>query len=419
VRKGLLISITCFCFAGCGHSAVPSPAGLDNAVGGTVRPLVVQTGQQPANWTQFVPSQGGAFTGIVVGPNNTLWYANPSADAIDRISMSGVVKQFPIGSPAYDVAVGPDKNFYVTSGDAIVQVTKSGTHKAFPLPDSSDFVEYENLVTGPDGNLWFGSGKYINRLTTAGAITEYPYPSGQTGNSIGGVAVGPDGDIWFTDEYTQKIGKIAPGNSQVTEYSVGSAACEPFDIIAGSDGNLWSNCNGAATDFIRMTTAGVATAFSDPWSAAESPNALATGPDHDIWWVNAAGNIGELDPMTQSITGYTANYANDDLYGLALGPDGNFWITSQQGHIDVYIRNVLTVTPSTLTFTGDGQMQSLTVKEPGTSFWSASSSDVKCATVAKGKNNKTFNVTSVGPGPCTVTIKDKIGNSFPVTVYVP
>ncbi len=79
----------------------------------------------------------------------------------------------------------------------------------------------------------------------------------------------------------------------------------------------------------------------------------------------------------------------------------------------------LVVSPTSLTFTQIGQQLDGVVSDQGTSTWTASSSNPLVATVAHGSNAKTFDVTSVGAGSCSIEIVDAIGLVVKVSVMVP
>ena len=72
-----------------------------------------------------------------MGPDNNLWYVDPAADVVGRITPTGSITEFTAG---------------LTNASAPSYITK-----------------------GPDGALWFtetDAGR-IGRITTAGVITEY------------------------------------------------------------------------------------------------------------------------------------------------------------------------------------------------------------------------------------------------------
>ena len=86
--------------------------------------------------------------------------------------------------------------------------------------------------------------------------------------------------------------------------------------------------------------------------------------------------------------------------------------------VNVYVIDVLNVTPNSLTFPTAGQQQTLTVTENGASKWTARSTKTSVATVAPGGSGNTFVVTSIAAGSAKITVKDPKGNLFPVQVVV-
>ena len=94
--------------------------------------------------------------------------------------------------------------------------------------------------------------------------------------------------------------------------------------------------------------------------------AITKGPNGDPWWVAYdTGAVVDYNVKNNTVTAYIPSLQSDGPQALVLGPDGNAWAATARGAIDVYIINVLTVTPSSLTFGGIGQQQTITVAEPG------------------------------------------------------
>ena len=124
--------------------------------------------------TEYPVPTPGDPTEIAVGPDNNLWYTDPAANLIGRITPSGSITEF-------------------TGG---------------PRPRAAP----TGIAKGPDGALWFteaDAGK-IGRITTAGAITEFS--SGISGSSSPqDIEKGPDGNLWFTESANPgAIGRITP-----------------------------------------------------------------------------------------------------------------------------------------------------------------------------------------------------------------
>src|SRR5438552_612546 len=79
--------------------------------------------------------------GIAAGPDGALWYTDPGANKIGRISTTGAVTEYTLPTAASDP---------------------------------------RGIAARPDGALWFTEfgGDRSGRITTAGAITEFAVPAG-------------------------------------------------------------------------------------------------------------------------------------------------------------------------------------------------------------------------------------------------
>ena len=195
--------------------------------------------------------------GIAVGPDGNLWFTEPGADRIGKIT-TGVVSEFRAG---------------ITPGS-----------------------QPEEIVAGPDGNLWFtepGADR-IGKITTAGVVTEYrvgtPGSSPSNPDGPNWIAGGPDGKLWFTERRPAgRIWKITTGGV-VTEYSAGiTPGSYPEGIAAGPDGKLWFVEDGA--DRIgKITTAGVVAEYSAGITPYSAPEGIVAGPDGNVWFTEAGSN---------------------------------------------------------------------------------------------------------------------------------
>lgn len=423
-----------FFIAGCSgaRSVAPSPNGQG------VQHHVIQNGKQPINWTQFAdPLSGfGVNYTAVVGSDKNLYFGN-SQGGLLQVQMSGKMKLIPVqyvcsGSSkcnyttGYGSTVGKDKNFYFGGGDfdynnnkyIVGVVTTKGAITFHDIP-SGDYINYGGLTLGPDGNVWYIEQAHIAKITTTGTITEFAYPSGATSNPHGGVTSGPDGNVWFTEYANNIIGNINPTSKTIKEFSLSSQglSCNPTSIITGADGNLYFVCNGSYLG--QITTAGVAKVFFDAFGVSYFSQALQLGPDGNIWFANGYGNyISEFNPSNISFTTYVPPYGSGTTYEIVLGPDKNFWAQENDGKTNVYIPNPLTVSPASVTFSGTGLTQNITVTESGTAAWTAKSTSPGVCSVAQGNKANIFVVTSVGIGSTKITVADAIGNSFVVPCKV-
>ncbi len=405
--------------AGCASRQTTPLLGVQHVSG----PSVVQTGKQPVQWTQF--HWGGSSTvdddvTIVTGPDGKMWYSDANGAQIIRMGMSGSRNLFPLsynGGTLFhpeQMTVGSDGKFYILPfGMPLVGVvTTSGVLTTYTIP-SGDVSYLNGIAKGPDGNVWFVEQKHVAKISTTGVITEYTYSSGDTNNSQGAITAGPDGNLWVTEPGNNLLTQVNPSTGAMVSFNIG---CQGYSVIAASDKNLWVNCN---FELARVTTSGVITIFPTGFTLNSQPSSLTKGPDGNPWFAVSGYNIiGEMNVVTTQMTiDYPPSAFNQD-YALTAGPDANIWAVDDGGEIDVYIIDVLSVTPKNLTFTNAGLMQSITVSQSGTTKWTAKSSKTSIATVAQGSSADIFNVTSVAAGKAQITVSDAKGNSFAVSVTV-
>jgi virginiamycin B lyase len=412
ISAGALVLVLAGCSA---RHALPTPGG-----GSAAKPLVVQTGKVPVNWTQFVWGDtlnnpvGGVS--IVTGPDKNLWYTDYSSAALIRMTMSGSTHAYALKyngtSPfnPYAITVGANGKFYITNANVafLGVATTGGVFSTIAIP-SGDQAQ-DSATLGPDGNVWFVEYSHVGKITPAGVITEYPYPD-NPGNSSGAITTGPDDHIWVTENSI--IDDVDPATGEMIQYPLG---CQSYGLVAASDGNLYVNCQ---SSLVRVTTGGSVTSIPIPFYAYTSPPALAVGPDGNPWYVVSGSNqIAVYNTTANTLKVYFPPNGYSTDYALTASVDGNMWAMDSTGFIDVYIINVLSVSPKTVSLTGAGKTATLTVTEKGTSAWTAKSSNVAVATVKQGTSPNLFTVTSVAHGSATVTVSDAVFNSFAVKVTV-
>src|SRR5262245_27188928 len=175
----------------------------------------------PSTITEFaLPplSLGGSFgaTAITAGPDGNVWFADPGAHAVGRITPSGQVTEFPspIDGPGV-ITAGSDGNVWFSSGDisgspvlstspAIGRITTSGQITTFPVPD--EIAGVTALTAGPDSSVWFTefvypNGERVGRITLSGQITQFAVTV-PPGSSVapGDITAGPDGNLYFSHD---------------------------------------------------------------------------------------------------------------------------------------------------------------------------------------------------------------------------
>ncbi len=161
---------------------------------------------------------GSYQTNMVTGPDQAIWLTTPTDRTIYRVTTSGVITTYSLGSPSLSagaIIVGPDNALWMqgTDQDVIIRMTLSGTITTYQLPPGlvpSNAEAFYGLAVGSDGAIYFNEQflNEIGRITTNGTVTFYPIP---LANSQPGVLVpGPNNAIWFSEVSQPDVGKITP-----------------------------------------------------------------------------------------------------------------------------------------------------------------------------------------------------------------
>lgn len=263
-----------------------------------------------------ITTKYSGVTGIIRGPDGAMWFTEPNAQQVGRITTNGAISEFSVPGVGSTIAVGPDGNLWCTGQDGISRVARDGTLTQFPV---KPFAYVKGIAAGPDGNLWFTMWQddKIGRITPQGDVTTYPLPSQTT--DVWAITQGADGNLWFTEEHKHTTGRITP-QGVITEFPSGYGATY---IAAGSDGNLWYS---GYTSIGRFSPSGEVTEFRLR-NLSCSPGAIVAGPDGNLWFVEKRCDaFGKITPQGV-ITEYPFPLSNTSLSGLAFGTDGQLWIT--------------------------------------------------------------------------------------------
>jgi hypothetical protein len=124
--------------------------------------------------------------------------------------------RLPAGSQVNGMVLGPDNAIWFTDGglNEIGRVAQNGTVTAFPLRTGAG-LEPQGITVGTDGALWFTElhGNRIGRITTSGVITETNVPTtnaqpkGIIGCQNGNPCPAPSTRAVFFTEL-QRVGKV-------------------------------------------------------------------------------------------------------------------------------------------------------------------------------------------------------------------
>jgi streptogramin lyase len=214
--------------------------------------------------TEFRAPQtiNGDLHGLIVGPDNYLWFTGPSL--MGKVGPSGVFTEYPVpgyfrtNTPA-NLAVGPDHNIWFTLpwANEVGYVTTTGSYHLFTTGISSNAFP-TGITAGPDGAMWFTEPAIdqVARITTSGVVSEFSVGITK-GSAPNNIVIGSDGAMWFTEPVAignhianPQIGRITV-NGVVTEYAIPNwGGCG--SIVMGRDGNIWFTDHGSPTGRIDM-----------------------------------------------------------------------------------------------------------------------------------------------------------------------
>ena len=142
--------------------------------------------------------------GLTFGPAHDLWVTD-TTQTLDQIGIHGrLINAFPLpGQGGFGIAAGRDGDLWLTDpvGDDIKRVTPTGTVTTYPIGSAPS-----SITTGSDGNLYFTQYPgTLGFMTPSGSygFVYVPAPSSAPNT----VTLGPDGNIWFTDMGANMIGR--------------------------------------------------------------------------------------------------------------------------------------------------------------------------------------------------------------------
>jgi virginiamycin B lyase len=163
--------------------------------------VIVICGCHPQSYAPIPTYLDQDLGAIAAGPDGNVWFTEPYANEIGKIS--------PI-------------NYAIT---------------AYQVPPA--YASTYGIALGSDGNLWFmeQSGNKIGKISPSGNATVYSIPgNSNTHNFSACITAGPDNNLWFTESDGNKIGKISPANNKVKNYVVPVANAGVNSITTGHTG---------------------------------------------------------------------------------------------------------------------------------------------------------------------------------------
>lgn len=188
-----------------------------------------------------LPGTGNALpSGIVAGPDGTLWFYDPIRNGVARVAPDGSVTE--LRGPEFQnrrfapsgLAVAADGTLWTTASNhnAVYRVAPGGSFTRFDI--ASPAAQPGQIAAAPDGSFWFTMPaiRALGRITRDGSITEH-----QVGKETPThVAVGDDGTVWFAMKNYSMLGWIRPGGG-IEKIRCGS---NPGALAIGADAKPWA-----------------------------------------------------------------------------------------------------------------------------------------------------------------------------------
>jgi streptogramin lyase len=209
----------------------------------------------------------------------------------------------------------------------------AGTHlvlpalKYFDTPSSGAWPE--NIVPGPQRALWFTEEftDKIGRIASDGTMTEFSVSNGQEPE---GITEGADGNLWFTEPGANAIGRMTPTGT-CTIFQIDGQDPDPRGITLGPDGNVWyteytDGYIGRVTPQGQITRFAVSGYLPAPWD-------ITAGPDGDLWFTESFANeIGRFDPRSLRFKASLSVPTGESTpWGILFAPDKHIWFTERTG----------------------------------------------------------------------------------------
>ncbi|MGZ4688817.1 MAG: virginiamycin B lyase family protein [Acidimicrobiia bacterium] len=243
--------------------------------------------------TNFTDPLINAPDKLVAGADGNMWFINTGDHSIGRIAPNGAVTRFTdptITSPLGGLVVGSNGNmWFINAGDAsVIRVAPNGSIARFTDPAISS---PQQLVAASDGSIWFinSSDPAIGRIATDGAATLFTDPEL---HGITKLTAGTNGGMWFTKQFTPPddttsgcciaAGLVTAEGLTNVFYDKPLAGGDPYtwvnDLAADQYGNVWISERHLKDDSVEQVSP---TGLFRGW--ANGGGTIIAGPDGNIW----------------------------------------------------------------------------------------------------------------------------------------
>jgi virginiamycin B lyase len=293
--------------------------------------------------------QGTEVQAMAVGPENYLWFGgintgeSPS-NVVGRISPAGAVEEHALTNSAGALGIGgitrgPEGDMWFTepAANRIERITPTGHPEGFTVPTPGS--RPTGIIGAPGGFLWVtmeGTGK-VGKVDPLGSVVETTLEPGARPTAI---ALGPDSALWAVERETATLARVALQGGSATYPLPTSGAIFAgainTDVVTGPDGNLWLSQEGSGPFVAEV----IPTATQPEYVRREVPTEeeeeeeegttlISGGPHGDIWYATEAGAIGSISPDGAKVGDPACTLDRcTPLAALAEGPEGELWFAA-------------------------------------------------------------------------------------------
>ena len=344
--------------------------------------------------------------GLALGSDGNVWYTSSdfSNTTIGKVTPDLKVTSFPVApsfttDPAHGISVYPDHivrgtdgglwfstNGYI-GGMEIRRIGIDGQVKTFPIassvttPTTSAYLV--SIAAGTNGDTWFAAatnsltgagGGLIGRLTSAGVISTYKLPAGFTPD---GLTTTADGRAWATLS-DGKHGKIVrvDASGVMKSFAMPVGFLPSGSLVAAPSGRLWFSTSREVKVKKTSVTVGSVASFDTnngrfaAFTLPKAPNygspvplASGTAPPPPPTPATSAPSSPNSPPASALFPFRNQKYYQADA--LAIGPDGNLWITASGNGSHKIIRMTPQGRMTTFDSPGNSQSSSITAGPDG------------------------------------------------------
>jgi len=268
-------------------------------------------------------------TAVAVAPDGSVWFTIDFGEGIGLVR-NGQVQRVPKkGRNVEPIGLGVDASgaawFTDPSAIAVLRMTPSGELRSFPL--GTPIARLARLAVAPDGAVWFAeSTAYSITRLKDGVLQRHDVQSVRGGPY--GVAVAADGTVWATLQSANQLIRIAP-SGELTQYDLPTPGASPTDVAVDVKGGVWviEFRGNKVAHFID----GKFNEYPLPDGKA-APSGVVVAPDGTVWFgILRGGGLGQLRDGKIDFVPLPRDNARP--YTLAADAKGDVWYADISGFV--------------------------------------------------------------------------------------